>query len=166
MLWMLLIFLGEESHPPPQNMASDNIPEGMGDQRSGSVPLRRTHASLPSWVLLAQPREEDGGSRGRNLCPRDGENSGRESVAVMQRTPAAPLPLFSGPCREAAMAYWGQTGGGGSCDASGAVGTPRSAAAQRHEEPARAAAWAVPSHPGKPRGCARDRSSPAALAFA
>lgn len=61
----------------------------------------------------------------------------RESVAVMRRAPEAPLPLCPGPCREAATAYWGQTGG--SCDAPGAAGTPRGPAASRGEEMAREA---------------------------
>ena len=96
----------------------------------------------------AEGQEEDGGSRGRNLCPRDGGSSKRESVALMQRAPEAPLPLFSGPCREATMVYWGQAGG--SRRAPHAVGAPRSPAARRGEKMAREAAWAVLSHPGKP----------------
>lgn len=150
MLWMLfilLILLGEQAILFPKIWP---LTEPWREQRANASPFEED-INILAWMSApcpAEGQEEDGGSRRRNLCLRHGASSRRQSVAVMQRTPEAPLSLFSGPCREVATAYWGQAGD--SCSAPGAAGTSRGPAAQRGEKMAREAAWAVLSHPGKP----------------
>lgn len=47
--------------------------------------------------MIAQLREEDGGSSRRNLCLRPSANSRRTLMAVTQRAPEASLPLLLRP---------------------------------------------------------------------
>lgn len=108
--WMLFMLLGEETTLLPKTWP---LTEPWRTREANAPPFEEDMCIFAqlSAPCPAEGREEDGGSRGRNLCRRDGMSTRRESVAVMRRAPEAPLPLSPGPCREAATAYWGQTGG-------------------------------------------------------
>lgn len=89
--------------------------------------------------ILVQLREEDGGSRGRNLCLRHSATSRRKSVAVTQRAPEAPLPLLLRPKQRGDHGIV-VAGRGAAAMPWCCVFTPRDPASQRGEELATAAA--------------------------